>query len=92
MGGGGGKMAPNVFFPALTWSLCQTSGDMAQALGSCVTGTTLHSYMGNIIDFNQCLVGLSTLHLHLMLLLGSLSFTIPLLPKTQNLGYRNHLI
>lgn len=48
--------------------------------------------MGNIIDFNQCLVGLSTLHLHLMLLLGSLLFNIPLLPKTQNLGYRNHLI
>jgi len=91
MGEEGKKMAPKVFFPALTWSLCP-SGDMAQALGSCVIGTTLHGYVGNIIDFNQCLVGLSMLQLHLKLLLGSLSFNIPLLPKTQNLGYRNHLI
>lgn len=82
-------MTPKVFFPALTWSLCP-SRDMAQALGSCVIGTTLHSYVGNI-DFNQCLVGLSMLQLHPMLL-GSLSFNILLLPKTQNLGYRNHLI
>lgn len=91
-GGGGGegeKMAPKVFFSTSDMESVPIKGHGPGSGKLCNRDHSTQLCGKHRISTSAC--GAFQLQLHPMLL-GSHSFNILLLPKTQNLGYRNHLI